>query len=379
MIAVGALLDQARERTGLRDFGDGYFLEPLERLVDSINRESRLSEVGKVAGPEYLIHQLVNRLQIESCYAHHPEMEQEVIEAPVFGIGMPRTGSTALGFILSLDRNTRVLRDWEAHQPCPPPESATQFSDPRIAATQASNEAFEALVPQLQSMLPRAVQGPTECYYLLTLSFATPALETFFNVPSYSAWASSSAFDMEPAYRYHLRVVKLLQWKCPPRRWFLRTPPHLFGLDALLKVYPDARFVMTHRDPVKSVPSMCSFMHEFRRAFVDNPEPDIFGPAQSKLWATTLQRALDIRSRTGEGRFFDVSHRRQTIDPAEQVRTMYAKLGWHYDEALERRILAWQEHNPKGKHQVNPAFFGLNSSEIAGQYRFYTERFGQWL
>jgi hypothetical protein len=378
MIAVSELLEQARARTGLRDFGDESFLEPLERLVDSINRESRLSAIGKVAGPEYLIQQLVNRLEIESWYARRPEMDDEVIEAPVFGIGMPRTGSTALGFILSLDPNTRVLRDWEANRPCPPPERATELSDPRIAATQAANDAFEALVP-VKDLLPRGVEGPAECYYLLTLSFATPALENFFNVPSYSAWASSSAFDMEPAYRYHRRVLKLLQHKCPPRRWFLRTPPHLFGLAALLKVYPDARFVMTHRDPVKSVPSMCSFMHHFRRVFVDNPEPDRFGPAQSRLWARTLQRALDIRSRAGEERFFDVSHRRQTIDPAEQVRALYAEFGWQFPEALEARVRAWQQQNPQGKHKVDPALFGLDTTEIAAQYQFYTERFRQWL
>jgi hypothetical protein len=379
MITTGALLDAARARTGLRDFGEDSFLEPFERLVDSINRESRLSAVGQIAGPEMLIHALINRLEIESWYARHPEIDDQQIIAPVFGVGLPRTGSTALGFILSLDRNTRVLRDWEANRPCPPPESATEFTDPRIAATQAANDAFEALVPELPNMLPRAVEGPTECYYLLTYSFSTSALETFFNVPSYSAWLSSSAFDMEPAYRYHQRVIKLLQWRCPPRRWFLRSPPHLFGLDALFKVYPDARFVMTHRDPVKSVPSTCSLMHHLRSAFVENPEPEQFGPAQAELWAMALKRALAFRERVGEDRFYDISHRRQTKNPAEQIRGLYEKLGWPLDEQLESRIAAWQEVNPKGPHQAQAASFALDPAQLAARYRFYTERFGEWL
>lgn len=379
MIETGFLLDQARQRTGLTDFGEESFLDPLEHLVSSINQECELTDVGKTGAPEMLINGLVNRLEIESWYQRHPEIDDEQIVAPVFGISMPRTGSTTLGFILSVDRNTRVLRDWEANRLCPPPESATEFTDPRIAATEAGNEALEAMVPELRNMLPRDAQGPTECYYLLSYAFATPALETFFNVPGFSAYVSSPDFDLGPAYRFHRRAIKLLQWRCPPKRWFLRSPPHLFGLDALLEVYPDARFVMSHRDPVKSVTSMCSFMHRFRSGFVSNLQPEILGPAQMRLWAKALQRTLDFRDRIGEERFYDVAHRRQTADPVEQIHGLYDFLGWEFGDELEPRIRQWQKNNPKGSHSADPAFFNLDADSIKAEFQFYIDRYQQWL
>jgi hypothetical protein len=372
-IEAGQLLDQARARSGLRDFGDEAFLLPLRRLVESINAESQLSQVGRVAVPEMLIASLVNRLEIEDCYARHPEIEDEQIVAPLFGIGLPRTGSTALGYMLSLDPATRVLREWESGRPCPQPGASGSEADPRIAAAQAAADAFEALVPQLRNMLPRGVEGPQECYTLLQLSFSTSALEAFMHVPGYVQWVIGDGFDMRPAYRYHRRVLKLLQWQSGPRRWFLRAPVHLFAIDALDSVYPDAQFVMTHRDPVKALPSLCSLMHQIRCAFVDNPQPQAFGRAQAQQWALALQRALDFRARVGEARFFDVSHRRQTADPLEQIRKLYDWLGWRMDEAFDARLRAWQNANPQGAHKVDPAFFGLDASGLAQRYAFYAD------
>ncbi|MDB5970635.1 MAG: sulfotransferase [Hydrocarboniphaga sp.] len=373
MIQASQLLDQARARSGLRDFGDESFLLPLQRLVESINGESRLSEVGSHAVPEILVASLINRLEIESWYARHPEIEDEQIVAPLFGIGLPRTGSTALGYMLSLDPDTRVLREWESGRPCPQPRAAASDRDPRIAAAQAAADAFEALVPQLRNMLPRGVEGPQECYTLLQLSFSTSALEAFMHVPSYVQWVISDGFDMRPAYRYHRRVLKLLQWQSGPRRWFVRTPAHMFALDALDSVYADAQFVMTHRDPVKALPSLCSLMHQIRCAFVDNPQPVSFGRAQAQQWALALERTLAFRRRVGEARFFDVSHRRQTVDPVEQIHKLYQRLGWRLDGAFDARVRAWQDVNPQGLHKVDPGFFGLDAAGLAQRYAFYTD------
>lgn len=379
MLEIGHLFDQARQRTGLDDFGDDSYVAPLDRLVKSINDECELSALGVVGAPEMLITGLINLLEVEDCYKKNPEIDEVEVVAPVFGLGMPRTGSTAHGFIMSLDANTRVLRDWEANRLCPPPEAATQFTDPRIAACEAGNRALEAMVPELRNMLPRDVMGPTECYYMLTYTFATPALETFLHVPSYADWAASPSFDMEPAYRFHKRAIKLLQWRCPPNRWFLRSPPHLFGIEALLKVYPDARFVMTHRDPVRSVTSMCSFMQRFRSAFIANPDPIALGPQQMQRWTNALARTLAVRDRIGEDRFYDISHRRQIQDPAEQIYGLYEHLGWQFDEILANKIRHWQDENPKGEHRATPEAFGMTADMISDSFRFYTERFKNWL
>ncbi|MBK7519911.1 MAG: sulfotransferase [Gammaproteobacteria bacterium] len=223
MIETGKLLDQARERSGLSDFGEEDFLEPLSRLVDSINRECELSPIGEQAVPEMLLTQLVNRLEIESWYARHPEIDDEQIVAPVFTASLPRTGTTALGFIMAQDPQTRVLRNWEAYHPCPPPESATEHNDPRIAVAQRESDGLEAMVPELVNMLPRSVTGPEECYIIKSYAFSAYGFDAIINVPSYVEWLVHSKDVLLSGYRYHRRVLKLLQWHCPPRRWSLRT------------------------------------------------------------------------------------------------------------------------------------------------------------
>lgn len=379
MIETGKLLDQARERSGLSDFGEEDFLEPLSRLVDSINRECELSPIGEQAVPEMLLTQLVNRLEIESWYARHPEIDDEQIVAPVFTASLPRTGTTALGFIMAQDPETRVLRNWEAYHPCPPPESATEHNDPRIAVAQRESDGLEAMVPELVNMLPRSVTGPEECYIIKSYAFSAYGYDAIINVPSYVEWLVHSKDVLLSGYRYHRRVLKLLQWHCPPRRWSLRTPEHLFSMDAIDEVYPDARFIMTHRDPAKALASVCSLLYEIRRAHVLNPQPEAHGKRQQEYWALGLERALAFRDRVGEARFFDISHKRQVIDPAEQIRPLYEKLGWDYDDGLTARIKQWQEGTPRRPHPVSPGFFGLDPEDIAQRYRFYSERFAAFL
>lgn len=377
-IETGKLLDQARSRTGLSDFGEESFREPLRRLVDSINHECQPTEIGALAIPEMLIGQLAVRLEVEDWYRRHPEIEDERIVAPLIIASLPRTGTTALGFILAQDPNTRVLRQWEAYHPCPPPEAASEHDDPRIALAQRESDAFEGLIPELVNLVPRSVSGPQECYIIKSYAFSAYGYDAIINVPSYVEWLVHSREALLTGYRYHRRVLKLLQWHCPPRRWSLRTPEHLFAMEAIDEVYPDAQFVMTHRDPVKSLPSLSSLMYEIRRAHVTNPEPEAHGRRQQEYWAMAIERALAFRERVGESRFFDISHRRQVADPAEQIPALYQKLGWHYDERLTDRIRRWQETYPKRAHPVSPEFFGLNAEEIARRYRFYSERFSKF-
>lgn len=379
LIKTGDLMDQARSRTGLSDFGEESFLEPLSRLVDSINRECQPTEVGAIAIPEMLTSQLAIRLEIEDWYARHPEIEDEQIVAPLICASMPRSGTTALGFILAEDPNTRVLRQWEAYHPCPPPETATAHTDPRIALAQQESDAFEALIPELVKMLPRSVTGPQECYIIKSYAFSAYGYDALFNVPSYVEWLVHSRDALRTGYRYHRRVLKLLQWRTQPRRWSLRTPEHLFAMDAIDEVYPDAQFVMTHRDPVKVLPSLSSLMYEIRRAHVTNAEPEAHGRRQQEYWAMGIERAMAFRDRVGESRFFDISHRRQVADPAEQIPALYRKLGWEYDPSLTARIQRWQETYPKRANPVSPAFFGLEPAELAKRYRFYSDRFAKFL
>lgn len=234
-------------------------------------------------------------------------------------------------------------------------------------------------MPELVNMLPRSVTGPEECYIIKSYAFSAYGFDAIINVPSYVEWLVHSKDVLLSGYRYHRRVLKLLQWHCPPRRWSLRTPEHLFSMDAIDEVYPDARFIMTHRDPAKALASVCSLLYEIRRAHVLNPQPEAHGKRQQEYWALGLERALAFRDRVGEARFFDISHKRQVIDPAEQIRPLYEKLGWDYDDGLTARIKQWQEGTPRRPHPVSPGFFGLDPEDIAQRYRFYSERFAAFL
>jgi hypothetical protein len=374
------LLDTARAATGLSDFGELPFREGLDRLVDAINRESALSAFGEAAVPAMLVGRLINRLQIEDWYHRHPEIEDEVIRDPVFIVGLPRTGSTALGHMLALDPDTRSLRSWEAAQPCPPPRAAEALTDPRIAENAAREAAFEEMAPGVREALPRNSSAPTECFAVLDLSMACLAQDGFLHVPSFIEWLRDDAPDeLAGSYLYHRRVLKLLQWRHPARRWQLRTPVHAYAMDALLAAYPDARFIMTHRDPAKAVPSVCLLMHHVRSVFLADPLPRLMGPAMVEGWSLAMERLLDFRDRIGQARFHDVAHRDQLADPVGTVAAVYAALGWPFGEAAAQRIADWREDNPKGSHRPDPDFFGIDQDRLRDRFSAYTDRFAALL
>ena len=261
-LVAEALEAEARERTGLEDFGDGSHREGLERLVRSMNEEADLTETGEIMQRIRLVSLLSSRLQIEHAYRSHPSIDDEEVEGPVFVIGLPRTGTTALSQLVAADPQFRSLRLWESSSPCPPPESATQHTDPRIAQTEEGLAMMYQMFPLMRTMHHEEATTPTECQDLLGMSFRTVHFDGMSRVPSYMAWVVDS--DMRGTYRYHRRALRLLQWHCPPRLWHLKTPVHMFALDVLLEAYPDAKFLWSHRDPAKVLGSVCSLIHYIR-------------------------------------------------------------------------------------------------------------------
>jgi len=370
------LIDAACARTGLDDFGGDSWREGLEVLVRSTNEEGALSEMGdSVLADQYTGH-LVNRLQIEDWYRRHPEIDDQEIVAPLFGLSLPRTGSTALSFLLALDPARRSLRTWEAQQPCPPPESATEDSDPRIAAAQAGIDFSAQMFPDFVGMLPSSATGPQECLFPLALEFRSQLFEGSARMPTYHDWLF--ACDMEPAYRYHKRVLKLLQWHCPPTRWWLKTPSHMYAVDALNRVYPDARFVMTHRDIASVIPSVCAVMFTLSKPLTNEPDPEYWGRHNTELWDVALHRTLAFRDAGGEDRFFDISFADMQTDPIGAVRRLYAWLGEELTPVAESRMAEWWDANSRkrhGTHRYRPEEYGLDADALRERFRFYTARF----
>jgi hypothetical protein len=375
-VDIDHLVAAACERAGSSDFGEDTWHEGLDVLVRSLEVEAALNEFGVSAMNDRIVGFLVNRLEVEQWYARYPEIEDQKIVAPLFGLGLPRTGSTALSFLLAQDPARRSLRTWEADRPCPPPETATEHTDPRIAVAQAGIDFTNQMFPGFVGMLPTSATGPQECLLLMGMDLRTLMFDGMARVPSYNAWLLDC--DMEPAYRYHRRVLKLLQWRCPPTRWWLKTPAHMLSIDALNAVYPDAQFVMTHRDVGKVLPSVCALYHALSNVLTEDPDPLAIGAQNMAVWRCSLERLIDFRDRGNEHRFHDLSFEAVQGDPIGEVDKLYTAMGEVLSDAARQRMHAWWAENSQDRtapHDYSPETFGLDLVGIADHFAFYYKRF----
>ena len=376
--ALGAeeLESEARERTGLADFGEPGWRDGLDVLLDELAR-AELSDLGRMVWRGRLLSHLEQRLRVLDCLARHPEIERQPLVAPVFMVGLPRTGTTALSHLLAQDPATRSLRVWESAQPVPPPETATERSDPRIETATKQIELMRQFSPRLAAMHEDTPTGPTENHDLLGMSFRTFHFGGMAFLPGYVAWWL--ACDMVPAYRLLKRTLQLLQWRCPPTRWQLKSPPDSFFLDAILAVFPDARFVMTHRDPAAVLGSVCSLIATMYEMTGKPPPPERIGESELTSWAEAMRRLLAVRARIGEARFADVHFHELNADPLAAISGAYARLGLPWTAAAERAIGAYAAAHPRGRHgehRYRLEDWGLDRGGVHTAFRGYTERCG---
>jgi hypothetical protein len=231
--------------------------------------------------------------------------------------------------------------------------------------------------PEFVGMLPTSATGPQECLLVMAMAFRSQVFEGMARIPSYSEWLQSC--DMEPAYQYHRRVLKLLQWRCPPRTWWLKTPSHMLSIQALERVYPDARFVMTHRDVAAVLPSVAAVMATLSGSLTDRPDPLYLGKHNTLTWHTALQRLVEFRDRGNEGRFFDIQFSEMQSEPLGAMRRLYGWLGEELSSEVEKRMTAWWEENARerhGSHRYRADTYGIDVDGVREQFRFYTDRFG---
>jgi hypothetical protein len=366
------LEDGARAATGLHDFGSPYYREGLERTVDALNNEAELSEIGNVIQHATISNALIQRLKVEDTYAQHPEIDDEVVGGPVFVIGLPRTGTTALSQLVAADPQFRSLRMWESQAPTPPPETATQDSDPRIAQAEEGLRMLDEMFPLMKTMHNSEATAATECQDLMGMSFRTFHFDGAVRVPSYLDWLMHC--DMRETYTFHRRVLKLLQWHCPPTLWHLKTPVHMFALDALVEAYPNAKFLWNHRDPAKVLGSVCSLIRYVRSWSSERDDPEELGAEQLDSWAEAVRRAMDFRHRVGDSRFADVAFADLQHDPVGTLRAGYASLGLTFSEDSERAVEQWAgEHKPgsRGAHDYELSDYGLTPEGVRERFADY--------
>ena len=378
MLSPADLMATARAEAGLDDFGDDSFRDGLERLCRSLNEEAKLNDVGKMALPQLMGKLLTNRLKIEDWYRRHPEIDDEQIVAPLIGLGLPRTGSTALSCLLAEDPNARSLLVWEAGEPAPPP-ATVEGPDPRIAATEFSMSMQHELAPRLASLVPMAPNGPEECQDLMALTFKSHYFLAFAHIPSYADWFLAT--DLTATYEYERRALKLLQWRAPRRPWRLKCPTHLLFLPALDRAFPDARFVMTHRDPTDVMVSVADVFAEVQGMFADEIDLSYLGPLNVEHWSLGMRRALEFRDAGNDHRFFDLDFHAVQRDPINEVRRLYEWLGEPMTDDFEAGMRRWWAANAeKREHNVHPTAeeFGLDLDAVRPLFADYVARAAAW-
>ena len=256
LLPTEGLIRHAKKSTGLDDFGDESFFPALEKLALSLERDAKLSQVGRIAVRGLLVDNLILRLKLIEYRKQRPEIAEQKIVRPLFVLGLPRTGTTILYELLSQDPAHRYPSTWEVAQPIPPAQRRTFHKDPRIAKVAASVKNVEILAPGFQAIHAMGATLPQECVALLAPHFISDQFGATFYIPEYRQWSLTQ--DMTASYQWHHQFLQHLQVDYMERRWVLKTPPHLAYLNALIKQYPDAAIVQTHRAPMEVLGSISS-------------------------------------------------------------------------------------------------------------------------
>jgi hypothetical protein len=306
----------------------------------------------------------------------HPEVHSERIDSPWVIVGLPRTGTSVLSMLLGLDPMARPLLQWEAAHPIPPPTLEESAEDPRIAQTAKELDGLMKLNPPLKAMHPFGATLAQECVSLFLYDMRTLALEIQAHVPTYARWLESA--DMAPAYAQHRLALQTLQSRQPTDRWILKTPNHLWHLEALLAAYPDARIIWTHRDPGPVITSLASLANAGQRPLTSRTDPRPTAEEWKRKCAFALGSAVAFDEKSEPGWCQHLHYESLMDDPLETVRGLYKHFGSEVSDLHARRMEAFLEHRPKdafGHHRYDPADFGWTYEGLAEEFRHYTDRY----
>jgi hypothetical protein len=373
------VVDQARETTGLDDLGEDTWQEGLERLSDSLVSEAALSELGEQIAAGELTMYLANRLCVTEYRKQHPEIADVDVTPPIVIVGQGRTGTTILHDLLAQDPATRVPLTWEVDRPCPPPETATYDTDPRIDEIDEITSGVELLIPGFLSMHPMGARLPQECVRITVSDFRSVMFPTQYRVPSYGRWVLNEA-DMAPAYRWHRQFLQHLQSRHPASRWVLKSPAHIWCLPALLAEYPGALLVQTHRDPLRIIASLSSLVATLRRISSDDASIPVVASEFADYILDGLDRSVTARQdgTVDPERVVDLHFGAFMSDPFATIHRVYDRLGLELDEQSETRMRGFLARNPPdrhGTHRYSFADTGLDEGELRERARRYQEYF----
>lgn len=372
------LIDKAVAQSGLPARGDCY-RPGLDLFLEDFNASTTVSSVGRAVAETWAVDTLAARFAIEDWIVRNPRVLDAPIHRPVIILGLPRAGTTLLLNLLALDPQHRAYWNWEANREVPPVESAHLNDDPRIARKVA--EVNAALASGALDHRQHVEMGdePGECVWLLAQDFKSYAWLVLTPAPNYFNWLYTRA-DMVAAYRHHKRALQVMQSRAPGQ-WILKHPSHACFVEQLLAVYPDARIVLTHRDPTRPLGSSCSASFFLSAQFNAGLDPRHVGSETVRILETTLHRLSALRTTHPDVEAHDLHYLRFIADPIAEVKRLYDFLEQRLSAGVEHKMqAALAAHNRRraeiGPNRYDLAQYGLSTDKLPSIFAEYVEQFG---
>jgi len=372
----------ARQVDGLQDFGDDSYREPLEKLLWSLEHEADLNDIGRPILHQRVVDTLATRLRVQAWLQRFPEIREEQITEPLVIVGLPRTGTTMLHRTIAADHRMYAPLWYEVRFPCPALDwDFTAEGDQRIVAAKAEIAAILEANPDLLASHPMDAMGPDEEIMLLEQSFYSFNIQCYANLPGFDAWIE--ARDHTSGYEYLKLLIQFLQWQKrrsgqPGKRWTLKSPHHLHYMDLLFKVFPDARVVQSHRDPVETIPSLASLIFGVMSIYSDSADPVEVGRTWARKFARGIDHTMAVREPMGDERFLDLWFTDTVRQPLAEIQKVYDFLGMELTGEARAEMERWQDFNRRElrpSHEYTLEQFGLNRQGLELQFRAYREDF----
>ena len=380
--SADAITAAASAVDGLDDFGDESYREPFERLIWSLEHEADLNAVGRAVQFQRMVDILATRARIEVYLKRHPEIRDEELNEPLVIVGLPRTGTTMLHRTIAADHRLYAPLWFETRFPCPALDwDGSSAGDVRIAEAKAEVQAMVDANPELLSIHPMDAMGPDEDIMLLEQSFYSFMPQSAAWVPSYDSWLEAQ--DHTPGYEYLRLCLQFLQWQKKrtgqqAERWTLKAPHHLHYMDLVFKVFPDARVVQSHRDPVDTIPSLTSLIFGVWVIYSDTADPLRAGEQWARKFANGMQKTMAVREQMGDERFLDLWFKDTVSQPLGEIRKIYAFLGMDLTPEAEAEMARWQDFNRRElrpPHEYTLEQYGFSEAGLQTQFADYRRRF----
>jgi hypothetical protein len=376
------IIRRARKITGLNDLGRDFWDEPFDRMMKAINEEAGLHPFGRFVTRERLVSLVSIRLRAEYYFKKHPQiLEQELYPAWII-VGLQRTGTTKLQRLLAADPAHRVIPSWEVINPVPlrldfKPGDA--YPDPkRVKVANLSVNAVKLMSPGFFAIHPIDAMQPEEDILMLDVSFLSTTTEAMMHVPSYASWLET--VDQSPAYAYAVKLLKLLQWVKPAKRWVLKTPHHLEFPHLIVKHFNKVNFIWPHRDIYESVPSYLSMLTYNYMMFSDDVDVNRIAGHWVRKTGYMLDQALKFRMQSdNDSLFTDIYYKDLVTDSMKELDRLYRLDGGLNETLIHsfRQHEVEHPHRKHGVHQYSMSDFGLSRADIDRQTSLYQEFMNQ--